>query len=579
MGILETWYEYHNKYVGKTKPASFILNLYCRNLRNLLFTPANNNSEIVRGISDIYTNDQIPKKYGYIKKIKSFEQIMLNEETDKQKEQKEHIRTEYVDKYADHWYELVEKLKDVFSDKEIKNRFSIRAIKLYDILNTINLTDQVAGKKDLMDVLYNCTILCVTGKLSPEREELFTDDSDKEAYEEYSSIFQRYGRYSYQSDLLIKQLAETKNPYAMFTLAQMYYYGKGIAVKPDYLKVYHIYEELKRRDANGWEYPQFLWARADFIIGYYDRSGSFTDITIKELDNASWDDRFDLYESLLKDLLIAENKECGSASNLIGNIIRGEALKTADATYSNRYEAVKRILKNTGTAVSHYLRGARNGNTYSYYHLYVINRDKFIFDGPNRSKDTMDNAIKYLEESACYDNPYAINEIALFHIFGVKRQLSRKLDELKEAGDITHDEYEDLKKDISKFYDNKQDRKDLKKAYDYLIRIYDNSVNRLEFKWPVYNMIKHLYYNPEFFEICKNNDLQSIMDKINNTEEQLEDLRIALGHYNRTGGKNRNIREALNDLINELSSKYESEEKRGCNARFSEAFESIQRNK
>jgi hypothetical protein len=85
---------------------------------------------------------------------------------------------------------------------------------------------------------------------------------------------------------------------------------------------------------------------------------------------------------------------------------------------------------------------------------------------------------------------------------------------------------------VDEFY-QKDSREALLEAYYYLDRIYDSSIKRSDFKWPVNNMIEHIYMNPEFIGICEEKisdpvELERIKAKALNIPEQLEDLDTAI---------------------------------------------------
>ena len=564
-GILETWYEFEKRIrpqgSKKFPKSAFVIKLFPQEMREKLFPKGKCRyvKDIVyRDTFDIYRIDNSyctkknknkptqRKEGGYVGNIEEIS-LSINLGGDFKKRELAHLNA-VVDSYKSRWYELVEDMAGVFSESD--NRFSVNAnCAMSNYFDTVMRDSE--GKKVLAEGLYNCICLIFTGKCDPTAEWEINEEKDKKDYQEYIDVFKKYGRYSYHSDLMIKKLADAGNRYAMFNLAQMYYYGKGIVSEKRFDKTYEIYDKL---NASKWKYPLFLWARADFIIEYFDsrfkEGGTFYQICIPQLDRQQ---NHSTYARLLLDLTMAEKSGCGSAANLCGNILAGKALKKECLDKDTNYDVLMKTLLRSGDKLKHYQIGARNGNTYSYYQLFLVYLDEFFFEfSVENAIEDLKQAIKFLQNSAETENPRAINEIALVHILGIKKYIIKKLNE-RTSDHLP--EMESKRIAIDAMY-NDDDMLDLLEAYYYLNRIYDSSIKRSDFKWPVNNMIEHIYMNPSFLEICESrisdaNELERVIAKATNIQEQIEDIDIALStlKYSEANKKVRNALERTREEI------------------------------
>ncbi len=543
--ILRTWYGFEQKIKLEPDKASgkgasgFLRRLFPWEIKGQLF-PIDEENPLgrVRAANYIMDNDCFPIKKGrydclfgkldgtdggYGSETYKIASEIVSGGSFRKKEI-DHLKT-MINRYKDNWYDLAVELKAVFADGN--NSFSVDASDtMRHFFNTLTTDDE--GKEHMAVGLYNCICLIFTRKCDPDDDWEITEDDDRDEYSEYTDAFMKYGRYSYQSNLMLKKLADAGNRYAMFELAQMYYYGKGIATEKRYDKTYELYTKLKKL---GWQYPLFLWARADFIIEYFDsryeKDGTFFGVSIPELDKLQ---KHSTYEELVKDLLDAEKHGCGSAANLCGNILSGKAIKKEKLDTNTNYKSLTKRLKDVGDEIRHYKIGASYGNTYSYYQLYRIYLDDFInMPTIEEAMASLEKAFSFLESSAEDENPRAVNELALMRIMGTRVFINKKMDD---KGDEHIPEAEKKLDAVDEFY-QKDSREALLEAYYYLDRIYDSSIKRSDFKWPVNNMIEHIYMNPEFIGICEEKisdpvEIERIKAKALNIPEQLEDLDTAI---------------------------------------------------
>ncbi len=552
MSILSVWYEYDCKFNDDYRGKK---------------TSGGNAKEFLRKILGSKGNELFPKKEtkgyekGYMEPAK-IEQDVFHIDGDSRKKTYNTLKgniikgTDTLDKKAieklvslkyKEWELLPPLLAREFEIESVKKHFSYdRARKMHDFFNTIYEANEKGGKKDLAEGLYNCVYLIFTSYLPAENEDTFKDSMDAAQYYEYSDIFHKYGRYSFQSNLILQDLAKAGNPYAKFDVAQMYYYGKEVVDKPAKDKTYELYEELYQ---SGWRYPLFLWARADFIIAYYDNAinGEDQPFKIPSLDEKTNSERFKMYKILFLDLVDAEKRGCGAASNLIGNILDDKAIKDVPINYTGEYKRIKSILEQAGTYEEHYFKGARNGSAYSYYHLYKKFLKQFIFEG--NGKD-LNRALLFLEEAAKTDNERAINESALFSLKGVKKRVE----------EIAIKEYEYIEANDncrSVLSEENNNSVDLLSAYRKLNKVYETSIRRSGFKWPVINLIQSIYHNPDVYEQCiekisDKDERDRLLAKVNNIDSQIKDLQDALDDYESRNGKDSSIISELNKSIEKL---------------------------
>ncbi len=566
-GILKTWYDFESELsidsVKKSK-SQFIMERFPKHIREMLF-PENR----CRRVTDIIDNDTFDirnknrgddsseekskekNESGIVKAVREISsQIKKGDEGTFRQDEIAYLNKR-VGTYGDKWYGLAERLANVFDDES--GRYTVEtSTAMSNFFDTI--TNDEDGKRLLALGLYNCICIMFIGSSDPIAEWDANDKENREQYLEYTEIFKKHGRYSYQSNLLIKKYADAGNRYAMFDLAQMYYYGEGIATEKRYDKTLAIYNKLKE---DGWKYPLFLWARADFIIEYFDsrnrEEGTFYNICLPELDTQP---RHDLYVSLMNDLIDAEAKGCGSAANLCGNILSGKALlKGNDDDDNTNYEVLHRILKNRGDRFKHYQRGARSGNTYSFYHLYTIFMDEFLLEfDVKKAIDSFKKAIEFLKSSAETENPRARNELALVYIMGEKKYALKKLDD---HIDDHLPEVDGKRAEIEDSYGN-DTTINLVEAFYQLEGIYETSIEKSDFKWPVYNMIKHVYLNPGFTRLCRfdysdenKKERERMISKASDMEQMIEDLDKALATL-KDKESNNGVRCALESVHAEL---------------------------
>jgi hypothetical protein len=172
---------------------------------------------------------------------------------------------------------------------------------------------------------------------------------------------------------------------------------------------------------------------------------------------------------------------------------------------------------------------------------------QFIFDG--NGKD-LKRALLFLEEAAKTDNERAINESALFSLKGIKKRVE----------EIAKKEYEYIKaNDNCKLVLSEEDNNsvDLLLAYRKLSKVYEISIRRSSFKWPVINMIQSIYHNPDVLEQCvekisDKDERDRLMAKINNLDLQIKDLQDALEDYESRNGNDSSIISELNKSIKKL---------------------------
>ena len=568
-GILQTWYEFEleQKMLGPKKYGKkrFLVDILANDLKNLLLCgkekDGNSGKFKIGYVDDIFTNDSFVViredrvAGGYKGKISDTIESLRNDEDVIKANQINHLRNMVVPNYGEDWFILAERLARVFGSEDTRRRFpDFRAQRMYTFFNT--LCRDHFGKEDFLNGLYMCLYLVITGELAPELgTTTFIDDEDRKEYTEYADTFHRYGRYSYQSNLMICELARKENKYALFNLGQMYYYGAGIASNRDLKRTYEIYDKLYSKC---WKNPLFLWARADFIIEYFDSrhntGGIMSRVSIPKLDKMSIHERLDIYQKLMEDLKYSEKRGCGSAANLCGNILSDLAFKKYDDDFSSHREDLVELLEEIGDAENHYLRGARVDNTYSYYHLYRLYKSRFVsVKRFQRDINSLDRAFDFLEKSADTENPRAINEMALICAWGKVEFIRRDINESRVLGKITKKSADEALDIVCKHYNDSE--KDMVKAYHYLDRVYESSVTQSNFKWPVCNMVNLLYFN-EYFKVNYQNmfdikETQQISERISNIDKQIDDIRTAMSTLSE-GNNNEKQRLALDDVLERL---------------------------
>ncbi len=429
-----------------------------------------------------------------------------------------------IEKYGEDWHELAEELYTYFDKYDNKYNVDIRESMKHRFNN---ITEDESGKETMANGLFACLCLVLTGE--PETENTGVDSKEYEEYREYADTYLKYGKYSYQCNLMLKKLSDAKNRYAMFDLAQMYYYGQGISREKRYDKAYSIYSELK--DLN-FKYPLFLWARADFIIEYFDSKDTkgipSYGIRIPELDKLQ---NHDLYLELVQDLISAEQRGCGAAANLCGRILDGMAIKREKLDADTNYQTILSKLKVHGDKLEHFKKGASLGNCYAYYNLYNHYINAFAYgEDPEQAVKDLNEAISKLESSAELEHPRAINEIALLRIWGIKRFAIKKMQDQKDH--LPNDQ--NIRVYIEEHYSD-GDGASLWDAYCYLDKIYESSIRNSDFKWPVNNMIEYICMNPDFiWELRKNctdrDEFERIKAKVSDISGHIDDIDTALSN-------------------------------------------------
>lgn len=478
--------------------------------------------------------------------------------------EKNYLRKIVNDKYGNNWFKLshcLEKSLSKLPNQKISiGDYSIPAEvinKLQDKFRRVTKTEN--GKEIFIDCLYCCVYEFAFQKLPIEMQK------EKDEYISYLNTLHKFGVFSVSSQYLIWNFAQQGNCFAKYDLAQMYYYGTGIITERNYNKTYEIYEDLNN---SGYRDPLFLWSRSDFIINYFDAKEKKLNnrIIIDSLENMSENEKIDTLNTVIWDLLEAEEEDGDSAANLLGNILTGKSLIL---TGNWKASLIKQITK-YGNSDQHYAKAAKLDNPYACYHLFYIYIKKSIqcaYESQEVVLELIREAYENLKRSAELGNIRSVNEMALINIYGLKNRLTAYVKEQNPSPEQETSLSEAISQFATNEYNENTDSDNLLCAYKHLKSIYDFSVEVSEFKWPVNNMIEHIYLNPKFDEAVKKSSISHtekmlIMEEKNNTQKHINVIQSVLSNdVFLNNPKNEKLISALKNNLTNLQQKYTSNTK------------------
>lgn len=217
------------------------------------------------------------------------------------------------------------------------------------------------------------------------------DEDRKEYNEEVLSKFGCSGKPGMYATYRLANRESRPNSVALYEVAEMEYYGKGLSGVPDYQTAYDYY--LKAVEQANYN-PLAGWSLGYILYNYKNPKKELKNAYIAQIDGMRAEDRYQLAISYLQ-----TSYECGclAAANVLAKIVDDED--------------VPRIYKSKLKRSEEYLLLAAKGDyVYANNSLFDICYKKYLKDNTNQK--LKDDAYGYLKKSVNLGEPWATNRYA-----------------------------------------------------------------------------------------------------------------------------------------------------------------------